>query len=667
MDKEEAKNKIGKLKKEIDHHNYLYYIKDNPQISDERYDELMRELQALEDEFPDLKTPDSPAQRVGVKPLTQFATVPHSKPMLSLDGTQNSPEIENFARRMREELGKNIVRYTAEPKFDGLSLELVYENGILVQGATRGDGITGENITPNVKTIRAIPLRLSPETVSPRIVIRGEGLMTLKDFRELNRRLTEEGKPTFANPRNAAAGSMRQLDSRITAQRKLTFFAYEIMEATGINYQTHAEELKLLANWGFRVDPHHRVCNGIGEAINFHQELEKIREELSFEIDGVVIKVNEISAQEKLGSKTRSPRWAIAYKFPPRKEITQVEDIVVRVGRTGKLTPVALLKPVDVSGVTVSRATLHNEGEVRKKDIRIGDTVRIQRAGDVIPEVVEYLPQPGEKRSQPFQMPDRCPVCNSEVVIEGAYHICAGGTSCQAQLKRSIQHFVSRGAFDVEGLGEKIVENLVDRAMVSDLSDLFILQKEDLLQLEGFADKSTQNLLKAIESSKPITLDRFIYALGIPNVGDHLARVLAQEFATLEKLQEARPEKLLSIKEVGPEVSQSIVTFFANPNNRNTIAKLLQRGVKISSLETVKTGESSLKGKTLVFTGELEYFTRSEAKRLVEERSGHVASSVSSNTDYLVVGKNPGSKLQEAQRRDVEILTEEKFQKLIGE
>jgi len=381
----------------------------------------------------------------------------------------------------------------------------------------------------------------------------------------------------------------------------------------------------------------------------------------------VVIKVNEISAQEKLGSKTRSPRWAIAYKFPPRKEITQVEDIVVRVGRTGKLTPVALLKPVDVSGVTVSRATLHNEGEVRKKDIRIGDTVRIQRAGDVIPEVVEYLPQPGEKRSQPFQMPDRCPVCNSEVVIEGAYHICAGGTSCQAQLKRSIQHFVSRGAFDVEGLGEKIVENLVDRAMVSDLSDLFILQKEDLLQLEGFADKSTQNLLKAIESSKPITLDRFIYALGIPNVGDHLARVLAQEFATLEKLQEARPEKLLSIKEVGPEVSQSIVTFFANPNNRNTIAKLLQRGVKISSLETVKTGESSLKGKTLVFTGELEYFTRSEAKRLVEERSGHVASSVSSNTDYLVVGKNPGSKLQEAQRRDVEILTEEKFQKLIGE
>ncbi|HIE43470.1 MAG TPA: NAD-dependent DNA ligase LigA, partial [Candidatus Omnitrophica bacterium] len=479
-------------------------------------------------------------------------------------------------------------------------------------------------------------------------------------------RLTEVGKETFANPRNAASGSIRQLDPRITAERKLTFFAYEIMEAEGIEITTHWEELQLLEKWGFKIDPHIRRCRGIREAVQFHHQLASERENLPFEIDGVVIKVDNLRAHEKLGTRTRSPRWAIAYKFEPRKEVTEVQNIVVQVGRTGKLTPVVLLRPVDVSGVTVSRATLHNEGEVKKKDIRIGDKVRIQRAGDVIPEVVERIPEEGRERNEPFRMPDRCPVCGSGVIQEGAYHFCSGGTSCPSQLKRAVQHFASKGAFDIDGLGEKIVENLVERGMIRDLSDLFTLKKEDFLGLEGFADKSAQNMVDAFEKSRDITLHRFIYALGIPNVGEHLATVLAERFKSLDSLMKAEIDELQSIPEVGPKVAESIVAFFNNENNRKVISKLLKSGVKIKSVEEREEGEMPLKGKMIVFTGELEGFKRAEAKRLVENLGGRVTSTVSSNTDYVVVGANPGSKFDDAKRLGITILDEESFKDLIG-
>ena len=717
----EAKNRIEKLKKEIEKHSKLYYSENAPKVSDAAYDKLLEELKSLEDKFPQLKTADSPSQRVGAPPQEKFKSVKHVKPMLSLDGTTEEKEIENFDKRIREGLNEQTIQYVAEPKFDGLSIELIYENGILIRGSTRGDGVNGEDVTPNVKTIRTIPLKLIDG--SDNLAIRGEAMMTLKDFQALNKRLTQTDKPAFANPRNAASGSIRQLDSTITSERRLTFFAYEIMQAEnlpakfsvaglpakvsveGLKIETHLQENKLLEKWGFKIAPYFKHCKNIREAILFHHELERKREDLPFETDGIVIKVDNLSAHEKLGMRTRSPKWAVAYKFEPRKEITEIQDIVVQVGRTGKLTPVALLKPVDVSGVTVSRATLHNEGEVKRKDIRVGDTVRIERAGDVIPAVVERIPatpttttlagkttlagrpQKGEKRNRPFSMPEKCPVCNSKVVKnidekgkEGAYHFCSGGISCPTQLKRAVEHLASKGAFDIDGLGEKIVDILVDKDMIKDLSDVFNLGKEDFLKLERFADRSAQNMAEALDKARNTSLQRFIYALGIPNVGEHLALVLANHFKKLDNLMKTDIEKLQSIFEVGPEVSKSIVLFFDNENNRKVISKMIKFGIKIKPVEE-KTparqysaggysagGEKQLplKDKIIVFTGELENFTRDEAKKLAENLGARATSSVSKNTDYVVVGTNPGSKFDKAKKLGVEILNEEEFKKLTG-
>lgn len=692
MEIAETKIRIEQLKKELQHHNWLYYVKNTPRISDEGYDKLLKELIDLEEKFPQLKTPDSPTQRVGAPPQEKFKTVRHIKPMLSLDGTTKEEEVSMFDKRIREGLGEDNVQYVAEPKFDGVSIELIYEGEILTRGTTRGDGINGEDVTPNVKTIRTLPLKL--DDVSATIAIRGEAMMTLKDFQALNKRLTETDKQVFANPRNAASGAVRQLNSTITAERKLTFFAYEITQAetlpakfsvagsvAGKKINTHLEEIKLLEKLGFKVAPYFKHCKDIKEAIQFHHELEKKREELPFETDGVVIKVDNLVSHEKLGTRTRSPKWAIAYKFEPRKEITDIQDIVVQVGRTGKLTPVALLRPVDLSGVTVSRATLHNEGEIKRKDIRVGDTVRIKRAGDVIPAVVERIPaclsvagrsQKDEKRNQPFKMPENCPVCNSKVIKEidekgkeGAYHFCSGGISCPTQLKRAIQHLASKPAFDIDGLGEKIVDVLVEKDIIKDISDIFKLTKNDFLPLERFAEKSAQNMVNAIEEAKNISLNRFIYALGISNVGEHLAQVLAKEFKNLENLINTNADVLKSIFEVGPKVADSIVLFFGNKKNRYVISKFFDFGVNIQEIEEKEEKELPLKEKTIVFTGELEGFTRDEAKKLAENLGARVTSSVSSSTDYVVVGTNPGSKFSDAKKLGIEILHEEDYKKMI--
>ena len=665
MDKRLANSRIAELRKRIEKHDRLYYIDNDPKISDAAYDELRRELEGLEKAFPELVTDDSPTKRVGAPPRSSLPPAEHLMPMLSLDSTTSADEARAFDERLRKALEKDSVAYTAEPKFDGLSLELVYENGLLTRAATRGDGTTGEDVTPNVRTIRSVPLRLLSDPAPELMSVRGEALLPLNRFRELNRRMTERGEPGFANPRNAAAGALRQLDSRITATRPLTFFAYEIMKMEGaLSPETHAGELAVLTGHGFLIDYHWKECDGIEEAIAFHARLTDARDELPFEIDGVVIAVDSKRARLAVGSRSRSPRWALALKFEPRKEITDVEDIVVGVGRTGKLTPVALLKPVDVGGVTVSRATLHNARDLERKDVRPGDRVRIKRAGDVIPAVVERIPVEGQKRKEPFAMPDVCPVCGSAVEAEGANHYCTGGLSCPAQLKRGIMHFVSKGAFDIDGIGGRTIESMVDLGMLDSVADLFRLDRERLLELEGFAEKSADNLLEAIERSKDVELARFIYALGIRNVGEHVAGLLAMQYGSLDAAAAATEEELTGIHEIGPEVAASVTGFFANERNRGTVKDLIAQGVSPRPPEKM-TADLPLAGKTFVFTGTLEAITRNEAKRRVQGLGGRVSSSVSAKTDYVVAGNDPGSKYEKAVRLCVTVLSIDDFLSLV--
>ncbi len=659
-----AEGRAKELRGKILHHDRLYYVENNPAISDERYDELRRELETIELEYPDLVTPDSPTQRVGVPPRGELPTIDHLRPMLSLESVSDPGEAREFDLRMQKALESAGLEYTAEPKFDGLSIELVYTDGVLTRASTRGDGRRGEEITPNIRTIGAIPLRLGAKPPPGVAAVRGEAIMPLAEFQRLNRFMTERDRQPFANPRNAAAGALRQLDSRITAERPLTFFAYEIMFIDGYDEPaTHAEELKTLADWGFRVDSHLLLCAGIEPAISFHSELEKNRDSLSFEIDGIVIKLNSKDDRGRLGARSRSPRWALALKFQSRREITTVEDIVVQVGRTGKLTPVALLKPVDVSGVTVSRATLHNAGEVAKKDIRVGDRVRIERAGDVIPAVIERLPEKDSRRPAPFAMPKTCPVCSSSIEEEGAYHFCTGGISCTAQLTRGIAHFASRGAFDIDGLGYKRIVMLVDRGIVQSLPDLFTLEKDRLLELEGFAETSADNLLEAIEASKRVSLGRFLFALGIRNVGEHVARVLARHYGALEAVRRAPEEELIGIHEVGPEVAGSVSGFFGDSRNSEMIDLLLELGIDVEETEP-EAGPQPFAGITFVFTGTLERLNRDEAKRIVESLGGRTSSSISKKTGYLVASAGAGSKLDRARELGITILTEEEFEKL---
>jgi DNA ligase (NAD+) len=660
--------RLNALRNEIRHHDYLYYVKDRPDISDSQYDRLFRELIELEQAHPELVTPDSPSQRVGAPPLHELAKVPHEQPMLSLDSVVEQSEVLVFDQRMKRELETMSVEYSVEPKFDGLSIELVYDHGVFIRGATRGDGTTGEDVTVNLRTIRSLPLQLQSPSGSPDyLVVRGEVYMRLDDFQTLNRRITERGGDAFANPRNAASGSLRQLDSTITATRPLVVTCYEIIALSTPAPPTHWDELEMLAQWGLPVPTHRCLYNSIEDVMAFHRETESIRDALPYEIDGVVVKVNRRDWQSRLGMKSRSPRWAIAYKFTPRKEITMVQDITVSVGRTGTLTPVALLKPVEVGGVSISRATLHNADEVARKDIRIGDTVKVERAGDVIPAIAERVPVFGEQRTAPFRMPDHCPVCGSTVGREGAYFYCTGQLVCGAQLKGAIEHFASKHALNIEGLGKKTVAQLVDQGLIRSLDDLYRLTKDDLIMLDGFADRSATLLLESIAASKTVSLDRFLMGLGIRQVGQHIAKVLACEFGSLEEIMSADRERFQHIREIGPEISESLVLYWSEPRNREIIVQLQELGVRVApGLAAGDRKKSLLAGKIFVFTGGLDHYSRNDAQQAVEAMGGRVSSSVSTKTSYVVVGRDPGSKLEQARMLGLTILTEQEFSSLIG-
>jgi DNA ligase (NAD+) len=659
--------RIEALRAQLNTHNYRYYVLDDPEISDAQYDRLLRELEDLEKKYPELITPDSPTQRVGAKPLSKFQTVPHSIPMLSLENGFNYDEIREFDQRIKRFLKiDHEIEYTAEPKMDGLAIELIYDDGVLVQSSTRGDGYLGEEVTQNVRTIHAIPLKLLKSKVPApeHLEVRGEAYMKLKDFREYNRRREQEGKPAFANPRNAAAGSLRQLDPKITARRPLFFFAYGLGMVRGWTFSGQWEVLKTLPEWGLPVNPLVQLCQGIEKCLQFCEEMETLRHRLPYETDGVVLKVNSLALEDRLGSKSRSPRWALAFKFQPSQETTQILKIEVQVGRTGALTPVALLKPVMVGGVEVSRATLHNQDEIERKDIRVGDTVVVQRAGEVIPEVVKVITPVRTGSEKPFAMPEACPVCGSKVVrLPGeAAHRCTN-PNCPAQIKESIRHFVSKGAMDIEGLGEKMVNQLVEKGLIRDYGDLYNLSKNTLLSLERQADKSSENLIQALERSKQTTLGQFIYALGIRHVGEHMSDLLAGHFGSLKALTEAAEEELLAVREVGPQVARSIRTFFENPQNIKVIEKILAGGVKIR--EQKVSGPRPLNGKTFVLTGRLTDSTRELAKEKIETLGGKVAAQVSSKVDYLIVGEDPGSKLDKARELKVPLLTEEEFGRMV--
>jgi len=661
--------RIDELREQILRHDHLYYGLGKPEISDAEYDKLFKALQDLEEQNPNLVTPDSPTQRVGGVPLEQFSKVPHDRALLSLDSVLVPDEVYAFDKRVKKELDVDRIEYAVEPKYDGLSVVVVYDNGTFTRGATRGDGHTGENITPNLRTIRSLPPRLAMNGhVLQRIVARGEVYLRLPDFQALNRELTERGEKTFANPRNAASGSLRQLDSRITASRPLVLTCYDLMVSSDPLPPTHWETVALLESWSLPVPEHEQrlVCHGIEEVIAFHRSMMERREDLPFEIDGIVVKVNARDCQEQLGEKSRSPRWAIAFKFPPRKELTTVQEIAVSIGRTGALTPIALLTPVEVGGVTISRATLHNVEEVARKDVRVGDTVKVERAGDVIPDIVERVAIPGEQRAAPFEVPRACPVCQSAVVQEGPVYYCTGQTVCSAQLKGGIQHFASKGALNIEGLGEKTVAQLVDRSFVKDLSDLYRLTKDQLLSLDGFAEKSATQLLLAIAQSKTPALDRFLFGLGIHHVGHHVAQILASQFGSLEMLLTATREELVEIHDIGPEIAQSVEHFFAEPRNVAVLEGMKALGVAVQSLPRETSGHAApLKGKSFVFTGGLESLSRQEATQRLEALGGRVTSSVSKHTTYVVAGKGPGSKLAEAERLSVAVLDEAGFLELI--
>jgi DNA ligase (NAD+) len=673
MTKAEAERRIRQLGEEIREHDHRYYALDKPTISDATYDKLLRELNELEEQYPDLRPADSPTHRVGTGMRTAFKKIPHLAPMLSLDSLMDEDEVREFDARVKRALATDAdIEYRVEPKFDGLSVELVYEDGVLSHGSTRGNGEVGEDVTENLRTIRAIPLRLRehPKAKPPsgQLAVRGEALMPLSEFAALNKRLIEAGDEPFANARNAAAGTVRQLDPRITAERRLDFYAYEIMRSEGAAPERQGEILDALKQWGFHVESSARACRGFDEVAAYHAELLERRDSLDYEIDGVVVKVDRRDWQDRLGVRSRSPRWAVAFKFPPREEVTQVMDIAVQVGRTGKLTPVAVLHPVDVSGVTVSRATLHNQDEVERKDVRVGDTVRIRRAGDVIPEVVEVLSDRRPKDSRPFHMPRACPVCGARVDRVGAYHLCTNGLACPAQLQGHLQHFTSRGAMDIVGLGERTIAQLLERGLIKDLADIYKLTPIDLAGLDGFAEKSIEKLIGAIEASRRPRLDRFLYALGIDHVGDTVARLLAEHYRSTKPLLEATEQELQKIRGIGPEVAQSVRRFFQSPRNRRVLERLQEAGVRPRmEPRAERTGARALEGQVVVFTGGLEELSRPDAQRKAEEAGARVASGISKKVTLVVAGPGAGSKLDEARQLGIQVIDEAAFLKKLGE
>jgi DNA ligase (NAD+) len=664
----DPKKTIQELRESINYHNYRYYVLDNPEISDQDYDRFFRELEELEKKYPHLITPDSPTQRVGAPPLESFKTVTHNLPMLSLANAFTEEEIIEFDRRLKRFLKDDTeITYVAEPKLDGLAVELVYLDGVFDVGSTRGDGMAGEDVTQNLKTIKPIPLKLITKKIKmipTRLEVRGEVYIGITSFHELNRQKDEKGEPRFANPRNAAAGSLRQLDSSITAKRPLDIFCYGVGLVEGYSFISQWELLKTLPQWGCKVNPRIQLCTNIKEVVEYYRYMEKVREELDYEIDGIVIKVNELFLQEKLGTISRSPRWALAYKFPPRQAITKIIEIKLQVGRTGAITPVALMEPVSISGVTVSRATLHNQDEIDKKDIRVGDTVVIQRAGDVIPEVMSVVKGKRPDKAVPFRIPPACPVCGSRVVRlqDEAVYRCLN-LSCPAQLKKTIKHFASKRAMDIDGLGDKLVEKFVDEGIIKNVADLYALKAKDLVFLERMGEKLAANIIKAIEGSKVRGLDRFVYALGIRHVGEHLAAILAKHYSSIDDLMKAKEDDLMQIKEIGPEVARSIVSFFSQQGNRDLIQRLKNIGIKLIAKKEKKEG--ALQGKTIVFTGTLTQFTRHEAEKRAESSGAHVSSSVSKKTDFVVAGVDPGSKYDRAKDLNVSILTEDEFKRVL--
>lgn len=663
MDKESAEKRIKELTAVISEHDYDYYVLDSPQISDAEYDRLMRELGGLEEAFPELVSPTSPTQRVGGSPAVGFNSVSHLSPMLSLSNAFNDQDLRDFDRRVRGGLPGQAVRYVVELKIDGLAVSLLYEKGFMVRGATRGDGEVGEEITQNLKTIKSIPLRLRRSL--PLIEVRGEAFMPKREFARLNEEREEAGEATFANPRNAAAGSLRQLDPRVTASRSLDAFLYGIGQVSGIDITGHMEGLAFLKRLGFKVNSHIEAFADIEQVIQYCREWTDKRHNLPYEIDGMVVKVNDFGQQAALGATSKSPRWAIAFKFPAEEVATVVRDIYVRVGRTGVLTPTASLKPVKVAGSTVSSATLHNEDIIRDKDIRIGDHVIIHKAGDVIPEVVRVLTEKRTGAETVFVMPGQCPVCSSAVRrVEGEAAVRCFNDKCPGRAREGIIHFVSRDAMDIEGLGPSVVTALLVAGLIRDAADLYYLEFEDLVNLERMGRKSSENLLQAIVKSKSNSLAQLIFALGIRLVGERAGKILAAHFGSIERLKQAAGEELTSIPEIGPKMADSITAYFNDPVNLKLIEKLKSAGVNMTQ-ETPAAGVRPLEGKQFVLTGALSKYTRKEAEELIEGLGGRVSSSVSKKTDYVLAGEDPGSKYDKALALGVSILSEDEFEKLL--
>jgi DNA ligase (NAD+) len=648
-----------KLRQEIERHNRLYYVEDAPSITDAEYDKLFGELQALEAEHPNLVTPDSPTQRVGGTPLPHFDEVRHRTPMLSIANAFDEEEVRAFDKRVRQAVGADAIDYAAEPKFDGLAVSLVYRDGVLAQAATRGDGTVGENVTANLRTIRSIPLKIA----GAELEVRGEVLMFRKDFEALNERQRAAEQKEYVNPRNAAAGAVRQLDSRITATRRLRFFAYALISEAPV--ETHAQALDRLEKLGFPVCPDRAVVTGVDGLLEYYARIGGLRAKLPYAIDGVVYKVNRLDWQERIGYVSRAPRFALAHKYPAEEQTTEVLGIEVQVGRTGALTPVARLKPVFVGGVTVTNATLHNEGELRRKDVRIGDTVVVRRAGDVIPEIVSVRTDARPADAQVFDFPRECPICGSAVVKneDEAVHRCTGGLYCRAQRKQALLHFASRRAMNIEGLGERLVDQLVDTDMVQTPADLYGLSKDQLVELERMGEKSAENLVAELDRSRNAALERLIYALGIRNVGETTARDLARHFGDLAPLEQASEEDLLQVSDVGPVVARSIRQFFEEPHNRQVIDNLRKAGVRWERIAPVPRPQTAVK--SFVLTGTLAGMSRDEARAAIEAKGHKVAGSVSKKTDFVVAGEDAGSKLDRARALGVRVLNEKEFSEIL--
>lgn len=668
---EEVLERIDRLRREIREHNYHYYILDSPVVSDVEYDRLMRELIGLEEQYPETATADSPTQRVGIAPSELFGVVEHTVPMLSLQNAMDTGELAEFDSKIKRVLAsEDDIGYVVEPKLDGLGVELVYEAGRLTVGSTRGDGYRGEDITANLKTVGSIPLKLrSDHRATPgRLEVRGEVFMKVADFKKLNRYLEHAGEKLFSNPRNASAGSLRQKDPRETARRPLDIYVYQVSVCDGYRFSSQKEVLETLSQWGFKVNPLYRVCQGVEAAVEYCTSLEQQRDDLLYEADGAVVKVDSLALQRELGEVSRSPRWAIAFKFAPPEEITRIRDIIASVGRTGAVTPVAQLEPVKVGGVMVSRATLHNQDEVDRKDVRVGDWVVVRRAGDVIPEVVKVVVERRTGEEQPYRLPDTCPVCGAAVFRpEGEVKARCTGVSCPAQLKETIRHFCSKRAMNIEGLGTRLVEQLVDTGLVNNVADIYALTPAQLADLERMADKSAGNVIEQIEKSKTIAPDRLLYGLGVRFVGEHTAAILMRYFRSFEALSRSTAEELEQAPEIGPKVAESVAAFFSREGNQALIERLTAAGLTMRLPDREETaGHSALAGKSFVFTGGLSNWSRHEVKRLVESAGGRVSGSVSSKTDYVVTGEAPGSKLAKAQKLGVTVITEEQFKELLS-